>query len=112
VANSGDLAGTYKVTLKIDGTEIATETLNLAGRTKDMVTFDSVQDVPGVHTVEINGLSRKITVRSRAPAKPPQANTALWIVIGLSAFMFSLSATLTIGWKKMKSGAPSDSPSD
>ena len=106
--NTGDLAGTYQVILSIDGAIVATKTLNLAGRTKEMVSFDSLQDVAGQHTIDVNGLSGTIIVRARQSAQPPPTNTTLWIIVGVSGFISSFLTTTIVAWRKIKSSYNSE----
>jgi len=83
VANTGDLADSYKVTLKIDEVGVATKDVTLAGGASQKVTFTTAKDVAGSYTVNVNGLSGTFVVRaapvspspssSPAPAPPPPA---------------------------------------
>ncbi len=69
VTNTGDLADSYKITLKIDGVAVATQDVTLAGGASQKVTFTTTKDAAGTYTVNINGLSSTFTVREVAP--PP-----------------------------------------
>ncbi len=71
VTNTGDLTGSYEVTLKIDNVVIETEQVSLAGLTSQKVTFTATGDVDGSYTVNIDGLSGTFTVKPAPPAPAP-----------------------------------------
>ncbi len=77
VANTGDLEGTYELTLKIDGVEVETKEVTLAGGASQTVTFTTSKDVTGTYSVSVNGLTGTFTVK----APPPKAFN-WWLVIG------------------------------
>ncbi len=83
VANTGDLSGSYKVTLKIDNVVIATEDVALAGGASQRVTFTTAKDVEGAYTVDVNGLSGTFTVK--APPPPPPTKINWWLIGGIIA---------------------------
>jgi len=68
VTNTGDLTGSYKVNLKIDGAVVATRSVTLAGSASQKVTFTTSTDTAGTYTVTVNGKSGTFTVK--APPKP------------------------------------------
>ena len=82
VANTGDLAGTYKVTLKIDDEVVATEDATLAGGASQKVTFTTAKDVAGTYTVNVEGLSGSFTVK--VPPAPPLP-VKWWLIGGIIA---------------------------
>lgn len=63
VANTGDVAGTCKVTLKINGVEVASKNINVAGHESKTVSFETVQGKPGSYKVDIDGVSATFTVK-------------------------------------------------
>jgi len=70
ITNTGDAAGSDKVTLKINGVVEATKDVTLnAGASKE-VTFTTAKDVAGSYTVDADGLSGSFTVKEK-PAPPP-----------------------------------------
>ena len=69
VTNTGDLSGSYEVTLKIDGVAVATQEVTLEGGASQKVTFTTSKDVAGTYNVNVNGLSSTFTVT--APPAPP-----------------------------------------
>ena len=72
VTNTGNLAGSYEVTLKIDDIVIASEEVTLAGGASQEVTFTTSKDIAGSYSVDINGLTGSFTVREKpAPPAPP-----------------------------------------
>jgi len=97
ISNAGDAAGSYTVTLKINGVVEATKEVTLSAGTSQEVTFTAVKDVAGTYAVDVNGLSGSFIVREKpappspvpppAPTPPPPAPTPLppavnWPVIG------------------------------
>ena len=71
VANTGDLTGSYEVTLKIDNVAVATEDVTIVGGASQKVTFTTSKDVAGTYTVNVDGLSGTFTVKvSPVPPKP------------------------------------------
>ena len=69
VANTGDLSGNTKVTLKINGVAVSSKIIRLAGHESTKVSFITVQGSPGSYKVDINGLSGTFTVKE-AVVKP------------------------------------------
>jgi hypothetical protein len=69
VANSGDVAGTYTVTLKINGATLASKSVDIAGHGSQTVTFETVQGKAGSYKVEIDGQTGTFTVKA-AEVKP------------------------------------------
>ncbi len=69
VANSGDVSGNTKVTLKINGVTIGSKLIKIAGHESTKVSFITVQGKPGSYKVDIDGLSGTFTVKA-VPVKP------------------------------------------
>ncbi len=82
VANTGDLTGSYKVTLKINNVVVATKDVTLAGGASQKVTFTTVKDVAGTYAVNIDGLSGAFTVKPVIPPPPP---INWWLIGGIIA---------------------------
>jgi len=76
VTNTGDVAGSYEVPLKIDDLVVASEEVSLAAGDSQTVTFTAAKDVTGSHSVNVNGLSGSFTVKEEAPAPPAPAAAA------------------------------------
>jgi len=72
ISNAGDAAGSYTVTLKINGVVEATKEVTLSAGISQEVTFTAVKDVAGTYAVDIDGLSGSFTVKEK-PAPPPPA---------------------------------------
>ncbi len=68
ITNTGDLTGSYKVTLRIDGALVTTRDVTLAGGVSQMLTFTTSEDTAGTYTVTVNGKSGTFTVK--APPQP------------------------------------------
>ena len=63
VTNTGDLSGSYEVTLNIDEIAVATKTVTLAGGASERVTFTMTQGIAGTYSVTIDGLSGTFDVK-------------------------------------------------
>lgn len=63
VKNIGEITGTYKATLTIDGVEIATREVTLLGGSSQTVSFTIVENTAGTHAIEVNGLHRSLTIK-------------------------------------------------
>lgn len=75
VTNTGDLTGSYVVTLKIDKVVVASKTVWLDGGASQTVTFATAKDVAGSYGIVVDGLSGSFTVTT-----PPTPTN--WPVIG------------------------------
>ena len=94
VINTGEEAGNYTVTLKIDGVVEASKDITVNAGASQKVSFTTVRDLPGGYAVDVNGLGGTFVVAEGAPpapAAPPAPPTApaepinwpvLWGVIG------------------------------
>jgi hypothetical protein len=85
VTNTGDLSGSYEVTLKIDNVVVATKEVTLAGGTSQQVTFTTTGDIAGTYSVDVNGLTETFTVEGEVipPVVPPAVPKAInWRLIG------------------------------
>jgi transcriptional regulator with XRE-family HTH domain len=76
VANSGGVASTYDVALKIDGTTADTETVTVAGRSSQAVTFTTSFSADGNYTISIDDLSGQVTVSTAEPTATTPEPTA------------------------------------
>jgi len=84
VANTGDLAGTYKVSLKINNVVVDTKDVTLDGGTSQKVTFTTSKDVAGSYTVNVGALSGTFVVKAKAPSVPPKPIN-WWLIGGIIA---------------------------
>jgi len=66
VANSGGNIGTHAVTLKVNGSELATQSLTLDPGQSQRVTFTTKTESGGTYTVEVDGLKSSFTAIERA----------------------------------------------
>ena len=73
VANTGDLAGNYELTLKIDDVDEATEEVTLDAGASQEITFTTFKDVAGSYLTDVNGFSGTFVVKEEpgAPPSPP-----------------------------------------
>jgi hypothetical protein len=70
ITNTGNAAGSYEMTLKINGVVEATQDITLNAGASEEVNFTVVKAVAGNYTVEINGFSSTFVVREEAPLEP------------------------------------------
>ena len=76
--NTGELGGTYIVTLEINGAAEAIENVTVAGGSERPVTFTVTEDVEGTYNVEVDGLTGTFTV-----TKPPPVPTKWPLIAGI-----------------------------
>ncbi len=77
VSNYGDIEGSHRVSISIDGTEEQSETVKVKGNSSEDVTFKVSKDSSGRYTVSSEGYSKTLTVQSpvsQAPATEPPAS--------------------------------------
>ncbi len=67
VTNTGDLTGSYDVTLKINDLVLQTRKVTLDGGKSKLISFTVTAAAPGEYTVSINGLQSKFTVKEPEP---------------------------------------------
>ena len=73
VANTGDLSGSYEVTLIINNVVTATKLVKLDGKSSQTITFDIAKDAAGIYAVSIDELTGSLTVKAAPPAPAPPA---------------------------------------
>ncbi len=84
--NTGNLAGSYEITLKIDNVAVVTRDVTLAGGNSQKATFFTTKDVAGTYTVTIDGLSGTFVVKAAPVTPPPVVPPTLinwWLVGGI-----------------------------
>ncbi len=98
VANTGDISGNYKVTLKINGAAVGTKEVTLAGGSSEKVTFSVTKDVAGSYTVEIAGLSGTFTVKAPSTLPPtPQPKAKInWGLISGAIAIFVITVVIVV----------------
>ena len=75
VANTGDITGTYGVTLEINNVVVETREVTLASGDSKMIAFTTTEDTVGTYTANIDGLSDSFMVKEAAPpALSPQSS--------------------------------------
>jgi len=70
VTNTGEEAGNYTVTLKIDGVVEASKDITVNAGDSQKVSFTTVRDLPGGYAVDINGLGGTFVVVGEAQSPP------------------------------------------
>ncbi len=97
VANSGDLSGSSNVTLKIDGTAVATKEVTLGGGASQKVTFTTTKDAAGTYIADVSGLTSTFTVKAlSAPPPPPKAAVNWWPIFGIIAGVMVLIMVIVL----------------
>jgi hypothetical protein len=81
LSNTGDLAGTYEMVMQIDGQYVNSQSIVLAGKSSQTVTFTHLINAEGQHFASIGTLTKSFIVE---PA--PTDYTRWWIIGGLAGF--------------------------
>ena len=71
VTNTGDLTGIYQLELKINGEVYYVRSARLDGGNSVTESFPVYWDTPGIHTVDIAGLSETFTIEAGEPSSTP-----------------------------------------
>lgn len=82
VTNTGDISGSYDVTLKVNSTVVETKKLTLAGGASDTATFTITRDQAGTYSVAIDTMSGSLTVKQ--PVVPVTPKPAAFTTSGLT----------------------------
>jgi len=83
VTNTGELSGSYEVTLKVDNIVVDAKYVTLAGGASQTVTFVTAKDAAGTYTAAVDGLSGTFTVK--APTVPVKPGLNWWLIGGIIA---------------------------
>ena len=75
VTNTGDISGSYEVTLKINDAVVEVKKVTLASSASEKLAFTVARDKPGSYIVNIDGLSGEFMVRALPPAPAPTPPT-------------------------------------
>jgi len=92
VVNTGDLEGTYEVTLKINNVVLETKEVTLAGGASKLVTFTTSRDTAGPYLADADGLYG--TFRVKAP--PPLTSFNVWVIVGIVVGVIILAAVIWV----------------
>lgn len=82
ISNTGELAGSHKVTLNIDNVVVATKEVTLEGGASEEITFTVAKHAAGTYTVSVNGLSDTFTVKPVGALIPAPPKTINWGLVG------------------------------
>ena len=101
VTNTGDLAGSYKVTLKLDQLVVDTKEIVLAGGASQKVTLTTARDVAATYTVDVNGLTGTFVVKAAPPVVPPPVVPPpkpinWWLIGGIIAAVVVLGVAISL----------------
>lgn len=75
ITNTGDLTGSYDVTLEMGDLASQTEKVSLGGDKSETISFKVTPDAAGVYTADVNGLSSKFIVKEPVPENPVPEGT-------------------------------------
>ena len=78
VANTGELSGSYRVTLKINDRTVATEDVTLEGKSSREVSFTVTESVAEAYSINVNDLHGTLVVNAPSPI----VKRAYWWLIG------------------------------
>ncbi len=94
VTNTGNLSGTEKVNLRIDGKIVSSKDIILGPGRIEMIRFTITPEQPGVHLVTIADLSGRFTIEPKPDVPKKQIN---WWIIGLAiAVVIATTVIITI----------------
>ncbi|MFC1933724.1 hypothetical protein ACFLXX_01055 [Chloroflexota bacterium] len=99
IKNSGELAGSYEVALKVDGVVVDRKGVTLAGGGHDRVTFINIEDIPGTHRVNVDGLAGTFTVGGEeVPGEVIPPKPANWWLVGgiLTGFLITVAIIILV----------------
>ncbi|MCK4733027.1 MAG: PGF-CTERM sorting domain-containing protein, partial [Methanophagales archaeon] len=88
VTNTGEVKDTYIIALKIEGKEIETKKVSVAGGETETVGFTVIKDAKGVYNVTVNGQTATFTVIE--PKKGIPGFEVIFAIVGLSAVAYLL----------------------
>ena len=97
VANTGDLTGSYEVTLKIDNASIATREITMVGGTSQTVSFTTARDAAGLHEVEIDEQKGEFTVL------PAPLAISWWLIGGVTAAVVVVVLGIVLSMRRRRS---------
>ncbi|GAH01385.1 unnamed protein product, partial [marine sediment metagenome] len=80
VTNIGEVEGSYKAVLQVDGVAVATEAVTLGAGESTKVVFSVTKDVAATYQVEVDGQCGEFTVAKPVPLLP---FPWWWIVVGV-----------------------------
>lgn len=67
ITNAGEVEGTYEASLKINAVEVDTKDVVVAAGDTETISFELAEDVPGMYTIDLEGLTS--TFRVLKPAE-------------------------------------------
>ena len=102
IANTGDLTGSYEVTLKIDNVVVATRKVTLIGGASQRVSFTATKDVAGTYSVDVSGLTGSFTVEEEVvpPVAPKPIAWWVWLIVGLGVVVIGGLLAYFLWWRR------------
>jgi len=95
LTNTGGTAGNYDLELKVDGTIISEQHINLEAGSSRTVSFTTTAATTGMHQAQVDGLTVDFEVTS-----PPKLNVPLWWFMGGVTCLVLLGFVLFIVLKR------------
>jgi hypothetical protein len=87
LSNTGDLAGTYDMVMQIDGQYANSQSIILAGKSSQNVTFTHLINTEGQHFASIGTLTKSFIVE---PAQTIGNTTRLGVIAGFAGLALGL----------------------
>ena len=84
ITNTGDLTGSYEVTLQMNDMAVETKEVTLDGGDNEIISFSVIPDTAGEHTVNISDLLGTFEVK--VPEAPPPPTSAPAVAAALASF--------------------------
>lgn len=95
VTNTGELEGSYSVTLAKNGVVEETAEITLASGSQT-VTFSTAGDEAGTYSVDVNGLEGSFTVREAPILSSGLSGAVMWTILGLAIAALMLAVIFFI----------------
>jgi len=108
VTNTGEVEGSYRAVLKINGSEVNAQEVTLAGGESRTVEFSVVREEAGSCSVEMGGLSRSFTVTGTEQHQTEQDAGISWALLGGiigAVAVVGLSLTFFLMWRRRAKAA-------
>ena len=100
--NTGETAGTFKIELRIDDEVVDTKNVFLEAGSTEQVSFEIIQNTPGLHVIAVNEIESIINVKPLLAVNSGSRSQLPLIVLSSSLFFTSYVITVIIAWQQRK----------
>ncbi len=95
VQNTGELEGSYTLTLRINGVIEQSQEITLAAGESRQVSFTVIKHTPGTYAIAVDGLSGEFTVLAPA-SSPTEGHLQWWVMLPIASGIAPLLYFLAI----------------